>query len=67
MCVLNQLSLEQNKWTHIVYFVELEINMYPGPLLVKWCPKQDCIIVPPSSNIMEVKKYIYNIEVKIEL
>ncbi len=28
-----------------------------GPLLeAKWVPKQDFIVVPPPSNIMEVKK-----------
>ncbi len=31
------------------------------------CPKQDFIVVPPPSNIMEVKNKTPNIGVKIEL
>ncbi len=38
-----------------------------GPLLAKWVPKQDFIVVSPPSNIMEVKHKTPNIGVKIEL
>ncbi len=31
-------------------------TMEAGPLLANGCLKQDCIVVPPPSNIMEVKK-----------
>ncbi len=31
------------------------------------CPKQDFIVVPPPSNIMELKNKTPNIGVKIEL
>ncbi len=31
-------------------------DILSGPLLAKWVPKQDFIVVPPPSNIMEVKK-----------
>ncbi len=37
-----------------------------GPLLAKWVPKQDCVVVPLLPNIMEVK-IGSTIGVKIEL
>ncbi len=40
---------------------------YQGRCWPNGCPKQDCIVVPPSSNIMEVKKKKTTIGVKIDL
>ncbi len=36
-----------------------ELEIYSGPLLAKWVttPKQNCIVVPPPTNIMEVTKH----------
>ncbi len=47
-------------------FLEKQIveTSLSGPLLNKWVPKQDFIVVPPPSSIMEVKNKTPNIGVK---
>ncbi len=48
---------EQNEFSERQYLnVSSTYGMRSGPLLAKCVPKQDCIVVPPPSNIMEVKK-----------
>ncbi len=42
-------------------------NIFIKAAAGQMCPKQDCIVVPPPSNITEVKKKTPTIGVKIEL
>ncbi len=56
-------------WHDTTIFLQKQIveTSLSGPLLAKWMPKQNCIVVPLPSNIMEVKNKKPNIGVKIEL
>ncbi len=45
---------------YLITDVNHQMNVYQGRCWPNGCPKQDFIVVPPPSNIMEVKNKTYH-------